>query len=289
MKPYQSIKGGFKMRKKVTLFLSVLTAVFLLVLLPGSNALTARAESNTYSVKFFGGDINGWRYVDGNEFPADAQHQNADDLRHILKEGDAVVVFSGDASPTSTLNLGNAKLSNLTIMMGDTSAVVHTGGIKDCYILEGAYAAINGDVTNAYLYDYVTCNFNNNVLDLTLYVKETPDSDIACLGTVGHFYVEANGSPWRNLYDLPAGALIMSKGAFPYEQYSSTPSEAYLQARAAADGTTPAATPAPAPSTSSDDEYDKVPKTGDNSSVAWLLWCAAALLAGSRLMRRKVK
>ncbi len=277
------------MRKKITFFLSVLTAAFLLVLLPDGNTLTARAESKTYSVRFFGGDINGWRYVDGNEFPENAQHQNADNLRNLLQEGDAVVVFGGDTDPTSPLNLGSVKLGNLTMMMGNNSAIVHTGGIKDCYILEGAFAAINGDVTNAYLYDYVTCNFNNNVLDLTLYVKDTPTSNIACLGTVGHFYVEIDGSPWRNSYDLPAEALIMKNGAFPFEQYSITPSEAYLQARAAADGTTPAAAPAPAPSSSSDDEYDKVPKTGDSSSVTRLLWSAAALLAGSCLMRRKEK
>ena len=40
------------MHKKIKVLVSMLAAAAMLVLLPGANALTAKAEGNTYSLKY---------------------------------------------------------------------------------------------------------------------------------------------------------------------------------------------------------------------------------------------
>ena len=78
-------------------------------------------------------------------------------------------------------------------------------------------------------------------------------------------------------------------GTIQFSNWSPEPTEAYLQAKAAASGTAaaPEATPAPAGDSS---EYDEVPKTGESSQVIWLiglLGTAAILFAGSYRLYKK--
>ena len=82
-------------------------------------------------------------------------------------------------------------------------------------------------------------------------------------------------------------------GGIQFPNWSPEPTEAYLQAKAAASETaaapeaTPEATPAPAGDSS---EYDKVPKTGESSQAAWLIGlvgAAAVLFAGSYRLYKK--
>lgn len=279
------------MKKKGKTLVSTLMAALLLALLPGSSLLTAHAaEAKTYSVRYFGGDINDWRYVEGSTFDDNAYHRELYYLNLELKEGDAVVVYPGDPNAPE-LHLADVVLGNLTIFK-DASAVVFTGGVKDCYVLAGAYTAINGNVTNAFLYDAVTCTFNNNVLDMTFYYSDTRSSNISCAGTVGHFKSETlSGVTNAEFYDIPAKCMSMSDGSYQITQYSPTASEAYLAAK---NGST--AAPAEAPAQSTDtvqtptadaDEYDEVPKTGDFNAVVPLVCAAVLLFAGSCYLYRK--
>lgn len=283
------------MHKKMKLLVSMLAAAAMLVLLPGGNAMTAHAEeAKTYSIKYIGGDINDWRYVPGSTFEDGASHRNLYYLlTYDLKDDDLIVIYPGDEVPSGKLlDLSGFRLSNLTIYQ-NANVVVFTGGIKECYVLAGAYTAINGDVTNAHLYETTTCTFNNNVLDMTLHLQTNDShSSITCAGTVGMFQVlEDNTSHSRGIfYDIPNNTMKYLDGTIQFSNWSPEPTEAYLQAKAAASGTAaaaPEATPAPAGDSS---EYDEVPKTGESSQAIWLiglLGAAAILFAGSYRLYKK--
>lgn len=277
------------MKKKLKALVSLLVAAAVLVLLPGSNTLTAKAEeAQTYSVRYIGGEVDDWRYVTGNTFDDNAI-EHAREIYYLnqqLKAGDAVVVYAGDTIPTKELKLADVKLGNLTIHWNATAAVV-TGGVTDCYVLAGAVAAVNGDVKNAYLYDTATCTFNSNVLDMVLNIESEAHSNISCAGTVGHFYtLTSAGTKTAEFYDIAQNEMRMVNGACKFTQYSTTPSDAYLAAMNGTSDTT--ATPAPSSTTTaSSDEYDKVPKTGEHSMVIWFVCAAVVLFAGSYVLYRK--
>lgn len=280
------------MKKKWKALVSTLMAALLLALLPDSSLLTAHAEeAKVYSVKFIGGNINDWRYVEGNKFDDDAYHRELYYLNLELKDGDTIVVYGGNDDPTKSLNLSDVTLENLTVAQNAT-AIIFTGGVKDCYVLGGAFTAINGDVTNAYLYDSVTCTFNNNVLDMVLTFADTRSSNISCAGTVGCFRTDStNGAAGAIFYDIPAKCMSMVDGTYQITQYSPTASEAYLAAKngsTAAPADTPAESTDAAQTPAADaDEYDAVPKTGDFNAVVPLVCAAVLLFAGSCCLYRK--
>lgn len=281
------------MHKKMKLFVSMLAAVAMLVLLPGGNAMTAQAEeAKTYSIKYIGGDINDWRYVPGNTFEDGMYHRELYYLKQDdLKDGDLVIIYPGDAVPNGKeLDLSGFRLSNLTVHQ-NVNAVVFTGGVKDCYVLAGAYTAINGDVTNAHLYDNVSCNFNNNVQDMVLHIAGDPHSNIACAGTVGMFLIleDSTNNSRGVYYDIPNNTMKYVNGTIQFPSWSPEPTEAYLQAKAGTGEATPAPAATAAP-TGDSSEYDKVPKTGESSLAAWLIGltgAAAVLFAGSYGLYKK--
>lgn len=277
------------MKKRSKAFVLSLAAAVLLILLPLSSAFTVQAEEPaTFSVKYFSG--RGWRCQPGAEFVDSAGDADLGYLHLYLKDGDLVIIYPGD-DPNEHLDLGTAKLSNLTIHQGAT-AIVKTGGVKDCYVLAGAYCAINGDVTNAYLYDSVTCNFNNNVLDMTLYIDYSGSqrSSIGCLGTIGRFYVHSlvNDSYVSLFYNVKTGGSIMQDGTFciPSDKYSPTPTEEYTKAMENASAPAAPAPSTPAPAAPAD-EYDKVPKTGDSTACLWLYLASAVFGIGGFALWKK--
>lgn len=285
-------------------FVSVLTAAALLALLPGSNALTVRADDPvTYSVKFTSGETNCWCYVTGSTFDEDAIRLETKYLVDILKDGDTVVVYNGDMAPDKPLDLGTARLANLTVHQ-NVNAVIHTGGVQDCYVLAGNYSAISGDVVNAHLYDKVTCTFNGNVSEMTLHVEGDPTSSITCSGTVGHFYCAIPFRTYYQMYNVKEGKFNIVNGysQMPDWDYSSTPSEettpapeqqpaADQQPAPAPDQSEAASTPAEpsAPASSADSEYDAVPKTGQNYLYLWLLGISALSFAGCVILKKTEK
>lgn len=284
------------MKKRIRSLVLTLAAAVLLTLLPQSNVLTVKADGpETYSVVYVAGAYNEWRYQPGSAFDASKGHGSLGELSLKLKDGDNVVVYQLD-DPNKELNLGSVKLGNLTVFQ-NTGAIIITGGVKDCYVLAGAYTAISGDITTAYIYDApitdpstTACTFNNNVIDMYLYLSRDPGTAISCNGTVGHFCATFadNGDPYAEFYNFLAGQVIFVDGHFNVPDWgcSSSPSEEYLQEKATAE-TKPATAQAPSTGKNTSDEYDKVPKTGDSSPVFWLLLASAACFGGSCLLRKK--
>lgn len=263
--------------KKLKKLVALTAAAALLVLAPGVSSFTSHAaDPATYSVKCIGAE--GWTFQEGSSYSDDAGHQSLSDLLAILKDGDSVVVYAGDDNSKS-LDLGNVKLDNLTIYNG-ARAVVITGGIRECYVLAGGYCAVNGDITSAYLYDNATCSFNNNVRDMTLYFSaDKPASNITCAGTVGHFIAIQDGAanPYFEFYSVSKNAFVIQNGTsqIPDTAYKSEPTNEYRT------GQTSQTT------NSDDDEYDRVPKTGETGIYPWLFLASALCFAGSILLRKR--
>lgn len=293
------------MHKKIRLFVSMLAAAAMLVFLPGSSLTVRAAEGNTYSLKYIGGDVNDWRYVSGSTFEDGMYHRELYTLTtYDLKDGDNIVVYPGDGAPAKNLDLGSFNLGSVTIHQGAQAVVNTSGVIKDCYVLNGAYASVNGEVTNAYLYDNATCTFHNNVLYMVLYITDVPHSNISCGGTVGEFRIYTTAGESRGaFYDIPVNTMRLTDGTIQFPVWSPNPSEAYLQAKAEADGTAASQPPASEPPADSSapsapatdtaaDEYDQVPKTGEDGTGLWVITltgAAAVLFTASCRLSRKVK
>lgn len=286
------------MKKRIRSLVLTLAAAALLVLLPQSNVLTVKADGpETYSVAYIEGTYNDWRYQPGSAFDEPKGHGSLGELLLKLKDGDSVVVYQV-GTPSKTLDLGSTKLGNLTIYQNVNGAVIFTGGVKDCYVLAGALTAVNGDITTAYIYDApstaapntTTCTFNNNVIDMYLYMTRDPATNISCGGTVGHFHATYtdSGDSYAECYDVHAGKFSFLNGYInvPEWDHGSGPSDEYLQAKGESEKKTESVQ-APSTGTNTSDEYDKVPKTGDSNPVFWLLLASAACLGGSCLLREK--
>lgn len=284
------------MKKRIRSLAFTLVAAALLTLLPRSNVLTVKADGpETYSVAYIEGNYNEWRYQPGSVFDEPKGHGPLVELLLKLKDGDSVVVYQVGA-PIKTLDLGSVKLGNLTVYQNVRNAIIFTGGVKDCYVLAGAFVAINGDVTAAYVYDApktdsnaTQCSFNNNVIDMYLYMTRNPATSISCGGTVGHFHATYadNGDNFAERYDIHAGQLIVNNGLIlPELACGSGPSDEYLQAKGESEKKTESVQ-APSTGKNTSDEYDKVPKTGDSDPVFWLLLASAACFGGSFLLRKK--
>lgn len=286
------------MKKRIRSLVLTLAAAALLVLLPQSNVLTVKADGpETYSVAYIEGTYNEWRYQPGSVFDEPKGHGSLGELLLKLKDGDSVVVYQVGTPNNKALDLGSVKLGNLTVYQ-NARAVISTGGIKDCYVLAGAYTAINGDVTNAYIYDApntaapntTTCTFNNNVIDMYLYMTRDPATNISCGGTVGHFHATYadNGDYYAECYDIHAGKFSFLNGYInvPEWAHGSGPSDEYLKAKGESETKTESVQ-APSTGKNTSDEYDKVPKTGDSNPVFWLLLASAACFGGSCLLRKK--
>lgn len=285
------------MKKRCKTLVLSLAAAALLILLPFCSSLTVRAEEPaTYSLKFF--SDRGWRCQPGAAFQDSEGDADLNYLNLYLKDGDLLVIYPGD-KPNEELDLSNISLSNLTVHQ-KADVVIKAKSIRDCYILAGSSCAVNGDVTHAYLYDSTVCNFNNNVLDMILYLQaDSPNAstNIGCLGTVGRFYVcsLADNSGKNVFYNVTAGGMLIQDGTFhiPDGKYSAEPTAEYTKAmEGSSSPATPAApapsspaTPAPAPNPS--DAYDKVPKTGDDASYLWLFLAAAVFGTGSFVLHKK--
>lgn len=267
--------------------LAVSVSAILLAFLPNAGALTvSAAEPVTYYLMYENNpDGEGtWYYQTGSEWDADAQHPEIYYIQETLKNGDAVIV--GNASP-SLLTL-NVHLSNLTISntSGDLAMISVTGGIDNCYFLNGTQASITGNVTNAYVYGPSTANFNNNVTNLYSY-NDNPDekANIGVTGTVAYFNSEdshESSTPYgtnfaADTFRVSNGELTTDSSHYTRD-ISGGPASSSTQSR-------PQTTAKP----SASDEYDAVPKTGEVSLAAWLSLIAVSCLGISLILRRSAK
>ena len=216
-----------KFVKKVRTLVTLLLVAAILVGAPRLYSLRASAASAvTYAVKYVPG-YGEWRFQENTStFDDSAYHRELYYLYASLKDGDLVVVYNDSASVPS-LDLGTARLSNLTVTSSESFIIIYCGSIDDCYLLGGASCAINADVTNAYVYDTVLCNFNKNVKELNLYPQDAVTSTIGCAGIVDHVYAVSRSTDKAlySLYNFQAGSFLLQSGTLTTDKskYSVTP------------------------------------------------------------------
>ncbi len=253
-----------KQWKKILAIATVFVLCMAPLLSTPLDAYAASSTATTYYLKYVD-SLSQFRYQKGT-WQEDQEHWDVNSLKANIQDGDLLVI-DGTNGQGIELSL-SVSLNNLTVVNGDL-VIVTASKFTDVYLLNGSKTVINGDVTNAYVYENSLGNFNNNVKNLTYSCGKfaTPVGTIAVLGTCDYFGIE-NG---MKTYSFAQNTLRMTDG------YFSTPAANY---------TTTA--PATVPSTSSD-EYDDVPKTADTTlNPLWLLLISAVCFVGS-IATRKIK
>lgn len=255
---------------------SLLMVAALAALLPGANALKVSAATpTTYYIKY-NTDKHDWRvqvgaWSDEAEGKETYYLNNGDDA---VKDGDVVVILDNKEHATGNIELKiNAHLSNLTI--NRAHAVVFTGGVDECYVLGDSYTGINGDITNAYVYDGASCTFNNNVTNLYLRADKINEvrMNVTVGGTVAYASTANKGGIIREYYNFTAGSFV-------YDDTSGLKTDS---SKYSTTGVAPAAAPAEAetatqPQTATaSDEYDDVPKTGESNLLFIILLAISAV------------
>uniref|UniRef100_UPI0040562EB2 hypothetical protein n=1 Tax=Acetatifactor sp. TaxID=1872090 RepID=UPI0040562EB2 len=264
-----------KTLKKIT---ALLLAAAICALLPNATVLTASAEEPvTYYVKHVDGQ--GWRFQIGS-WADNGYHRELYYMYQDIKDGDLLVV---DGSNIDNPIEVSVRLSNLTYAQ-NTSAVVYAKSIDNCYVLRDNFSAVNGDVTNAYIYDTTACTFNNNVGTLNILndpgrIDSLLHANVTVGGTVNHLIGNDGNTVHYDLYNFAAGKLVITQG-----DVKTDPAYFSTTASSTAAPSVPAQT-VPA-DTASDDEYDDVPQTGDSSLWICLLGISAICFAGSYQLKK---
>lgn len=249
--------------------------------------MTAEADGpTTYRVRYVD-DSSKWRYQPLATWDDTKGHGFISEMQHLIKDGDILIIETETTSNACTIEIPNVKLANLTVL-GSGSAIVTAKSYGDFYALQGCTAVVNGDVKNAYVYDYSIVNMNNNVEYLEV-VNAINDemrvhATIGVLGTLNHFYAHAEKNIFSyHLYDFKADTFRMNLG------YVST-NEAYYSTTAPATPAAPAAPTTPAtPSTGSSSEYDDVPKTGEIPMPYIPVACVLVLCIAGKVALRKTR
>lgn len=280
--------------KKFKKFVSLLAAAALIALLPGANALQASAATpTTYYVKY-DIDKNEWRMQIGewnNEYEG-MEIYYLNNESEAMKDGDILVVLSNEESAAGSTGLTvNAHLSNLTV--NRASVVISTGGVDECYVFGESYAAVTGNITNAYVYDDAKCTFHSNVTNLRMIASQANDvdTDVSVGGTVGYASVSNSGGVIREYWNFVAGSFYYDNASGLMTDPSQYSTSGSAPAAAAAQ-TTASAAQTQSDKTSNSNEYDDVPKTGENHLLLVLLFAVSALsFAGCcmTLSQKKVK
>lgn len=278
--------------KKTSLLTSAFVAALAFFLFP-TTSLTAHAKN--YAVSF-NEEKQEWKWQEGSTYDSSKEENHMYYLS--LQDGDYVAVYEGAASDGETLDLGSAKLGNLTIVNTIGTVVVKTGGISECYILANTTSSISGNVNTAYVYDPATVTFTGNVTNL---ISTSNNSDYNCNigvgGTVAYYHAYSLNDPktfWEK-YNFAAGKFSVEDGNlktqyYYYDDNGTVPTSTTTDTAAAAESsTTTTAAPSTTTAVASASEYDDVPKTGEDASYAYLLLLAAAVCgAGSVMLRKRV-
>lgn len=256
--------------KKLKKIVSLMTVIALCALLPGFNTLTVQAEEgpNTFYIKYVSDSrATDWRYVKASTWEDDTYHRELYYFNQEVKDGDIVIVEGNNSTPIKI----PAHLSNLTLV-GNTSAVVHTNGVDDCFVHKNNVSAINGDVKNAYVFNNSGVNFNNNVENLYVSDSSGLHASIAVVGTVNHVVGSDDYKTYYEIYNVAANTLRIDEGRL------TTAAENY--------STSPTSTPAQNQQPSNSGEYDDVPKTGESNLIFYLLGVVALCLIGRAYVKK---
>lgn len=258
----------------------VLLAAFALCVIPVMstplNASAAPETGYTYSMKYVDA-LGVWKcqpgtWVDG------AYDYDLGYLHQYMKDGDHLVI-NGTQKLDFEINL---QLGSVTIVQCPI-AVLYFKGVDNFYSLKDSVVAINCDVKNAYVYDYSTVNFNNNVsyLEIIRDGADNLEATVRVVGTVGHAKAYDKNKTYFEWYDFAEGSFYSEKNSL-----FTDPSQRSATPAVTTPVTTPAVTPSVTPST--DSEYDAVPKTGDSRfNPLWLVGIAAACLAGGFVIKKR--
>ena len=284
--------------KKLKKIVTLLTLAAVCLTAPAFGKITAKAaEPNTYVLNF-SPSKGEWRFKPASSWSEEVQDRELYYMMQEIKDGDYIVVQNDvDCNP---LNLNvPVRLGNLTIKNSVKTPVITAKGYDNVYVLDGTTAAINGDVSHAYVYGDAKANFNSNVdtlemIGLTDDKSNNLHATINGVGTVNHLIAKDNRdqSVFYEAYSFAAGKLAIEDGSLKTEAkyYSTTapaPAAAAEAAPAATEQPTQTTAPAQATQNSTSSEYDNVPKTGENSAMFWLLGAAVVCMAGGYTIRRK--
>ena len=282
--------------KKLKKIVTLLTLAAVCLTAPAFGKITAKAaEPNTYVLNF-SPSKGEWRFKPASSWSEEVQDRELYYMMQEIKDGDYIVVQNDvDCNP---LNLNvPVRLGNLTIKNSVKTPVITAKGYDNVYVLDGTTAAINGDVSHAYVYGDAKANFNSNVdtlemIGLTDDKSNNLHATINGVGTVNHLIAKDNRdqSVFYEAYSFAAGKLAIEDGSLKTEAkyYSTTaPAAAAEVAPAATEQPTQTTAPAQATQNSTSSEYDNVPKTDENSAMFWLLGAAVVCMAGGYTIRRK--
>lgn len=298
--------------KKIRTFVSLLAAAALLFLMPGAAKLQVSAEEPvTYSLKYV--EANGeWRYHVGSWDDNNMGHRELYYLKQFIKDGDIIVVESGDHS--LNLDLSTVRLSNITFNHSH-SAVISAKSVDTVYVLRDSVGVVNGDVTDAFVYDNAVANFNNNVQNLYITKERSGEQTIAVVGTVAYVRTGDSEKIYNELYNFQANTFRQEKGILKTDpsQFSLLPPGVapvlpgvpttpvapvapVVPTDPAVVPTTPVAPVAPVVPTTPvapvvpvapGGEYDDVPKTGEPLALPALFILGAGLCFGGAYLVKK--
>ena len=223
--------------KKLKKIVTLLTLAAVCLTAPAFGKITAKAaEPNTYVLNF-SPSKGEWRFKPASSWSEEVQDRELYYMMQEIKDGDYIVVQNDvDCNP---LNLNvPVRLGNLTIKNSVKTPVITAKGYDNVYVLDGTTAAINGDVSHAYVYGGARVNFNNNVDTLEMYGYGNEYNNlhayINVVGTVNHLSAK-DGQTMETYYDyynFAANKLYTEDGALrtDAQYYSKTAPAAATEA-----------------------------------------------------------
>ncbi len=275
--------------KKFKKYVTLAAAAAFMALLSSANALTASAAEPTTHYLQYDVDQHEWRLQTGSF----AKDSGGKDLYYLnegdekVKDGDIIVVMDNDESASGNTNITvNAHLSNLTI--NSANVVITVGGADECHVNNNSYAAVTGDIQNAYVYDTATCTFHGNVSNLRLIatIENTVDTSVTVDGTVGYASESNAGGVLREYYNFKAGTFHFDGVTGLMTDSSDYSKSGSAPAASAPTASAPAAVQTQSKPSSASSEYDDVPKTGEGHLSDWLLVVSALCFAGCLALRK---
>lgn len=278
--------------KRFNKLVALAAAVSLMALIPGAGVIKASAATPTTHYLQYDTDQHEWRLQTGGF----AKDSGGKDLYYLnegdekVKDGDILIVMDNEDSASGNTNITvNARLSNLTI--NSANVVITVGGADECHVNTNSYAAITGDITNAYVYDTATCTFHGNVTNLRMIatIENTVDTTVSVDGTVAYASTGNAGGVLKEYYNFKAGTFYFARtGGLMTEAGDYSTSGSAPAANAPAANTAPA-TPTQSKPAASSGEYDDVPKTGEGNLSSWLLIASALCFGGCLVLRKRAK
>lgn len=194
--------------RKLKNIVSLLAAAAMLFLAPFTKELqVSAAEPVTYSLKYVE-DKGEWRYHVGAWDDNNSGHRELYYLQQSIKDGDILVIEGGEHS----LNLEvPVSLKNVTFNHSH-QAVITAKSVENVYVLRDSVGVVNGDVTNAHVYDNAVANFNNNVTNLFITKERSGEQTIAVVGTVAYVRTGDAEKIYNELYNFQANSFRQEEG-----------------------------------------------------------------------------